>query len=136
MGAFVAPTWGERNFTIMLAFEFVFFCAMIFNFLKEFTKDGQVTPIRDLKLIAEKYIFKGNFMFDFIQLIPFPLILTLKGGRESHFYIIKCTRVIDGFRLFDIKKVMAALRKFHQNRLEKIIIRDPVMAENKLVNQN
>ena len=33
MGAFVAPVWGERNFTIMLAFEFVFLCSMGFKFL-------------------------------------------------------------------------------------------------------
>ena len=135
--AFVKPTsWGDRNFFIMLGFEFIFLCGMTFNFLKEFTKDGQVTPIRDLKLIAEKYIFHGNFFIDIIQLIPFPLLLSLKAGRESKLYIIKCTRVIDGFRLFDIKKVMAALRKFYRNRLEKIILRDPVRAIDKVSNQN
>jgi hypothetical protein len=62
--------------------------------------------------------------------------LNLEAGRESKLYIIKCTRVIDGFRLFDIKKVMAALRKFYRNRLEKIILRDPVRAIDKVSNQN
>ena len=120
MGAFVAPKWGERNFTIMLGFEFIFLCSMAFNFLKEFTRDGQVTPTRDLRLIAENYM-RGDFFFDLIQIIPFPLILSLEDGRESRFYVIKCTRVIDGFRIFDIKKVMAFIRKFYKNRLEKVI---------------
>jgi hypothetical protein len=49
MAAFEAPHFGERNFTIMLCFEFVFLCSMGFKFLVEFTKDGQTIPTRDLK---------------------------------------------------------------------------------------
>jgi len=49
MAAFAAPKAGENNFTIMLGFEFVFLLSMGFNFLREFTKDGQTIPTRDLK---------------------------------------------------------------------------------------
>ena len=73
---------------------------MTFKFLLEFTKDGQIVPIRDLKQIAERYI-RRDFIFDLIPLIPFPLILSLKKGRESHLYFIKCVRVIRGLRIFD-----------------------------------
>ena len=48
MAAFEAPSFGERNFTIMLAFESIFALSMGFKFLREFTKEGQTTPTRDL----------------------------------------------------------------------------------------
>ena len=80
MAAFAAPSFGERNFTIMLAFETIFALSMGFKFLKEFTKPGQPTPTRDLAKIAERYL-KSDFIYDFIPLIPFPHILNLEHGR-------------------------------------------------------
>jgi hypothetical protein len=133
MAAFVAPKWGERNFFIMLGFEFIFLMSMGFKFLCEFVKDGAVTPTRDLKQIAERYL-RGDFISDLIPLIPFPLILTLEKGRQSHFYIIKCIRLFNGFMIFDIQKISILMSRFNILRLDGIIRRDPVQAENKLLN--
>ena len=83
--------------------------------------------------IAERYL-KSEFIFDFIPLIPFPLILKLSNGREYHFYIIKCVRVITGFKIFDSKKIMLELRKYYRRRLENVIRNDPLLAENRLLN--
>ena len=98
MAAFVAPKFGEKNFTIMLIFESVFLVSMGLKFFREFTKDGQTLPTKDLKQIAERYL-KTDFIYDLIPLIPFPLIMDF-DGRESHLYLVKCTRMINGFRIF------------------------------------
>ena len=85
--------------------------------------------------IAEHYI-RSDFIYDLIPLIPLPLILELDDGRQSHFYIIKCMRVVNGFRVFDVNVIMQEIRKFNQRRLQNIIDHDPILAENKLLNQN
>jgi hypothetical protein len=57
-------------------------------------------------------------------------------GRESHFYLIKCTRSIIGFSIFDIRKIMTSIRKAYKRKLEFVIKNDPLMAQNKLIDQN
>lgn len=119
--------WGEQNFFIMLGFEFIFLVHMGTKFLCEFVKDGAVSPTRDLKKIAERYI-RTEFFLDFIPLIPFPLILTLKYGREHHFYLVKCIRLFNSFLLFDLNLINRKIRALYFNKLENIIKNDPVLA--------
>lgn len=111
----------------MLIFESVFLIDIALKFLVSFTKDGETIPTKDLSKIAQRYLRKG-FIFDFIPLIPFPLFLDL-DHREAHFYIIKCIRIINGFKLFNIRVVMSDVRRVFTNRLDKIIANDPIAAE-------
>ena len=111
----------------MLAFEFIFLLNMGSKFLCEFVKDGSQTPTRDLKKIAERYL-RSDFALDFIPLIPFPLILSLKYGREHHYYLIKCLRLLNSFLLFDLKIINRKIRDLYFNKLENIIKNDPVLA--------
>ena len=69
-----------------------------------------------MKQIAERYI-RDDFIYDLIPIIPFPLILELDWGRQSHMYIIKCMRVVNGFRVFDVNVIMQEIRKFQKRRL-------------------
>ena len=77
-------------------------------------------------MIADKYL-KSDFIFDLIPLVPLPLILDL-DGRESHFYIVKCIRMINGFFVFDLKAISREIRKFYFKKLERVIRNDPVLA--------
>lgn len=126
IAAFRYPVFGDQNFTVMLSFEFVFLCSIGFKFLCEFTQDGATTPTRDLKMIADKYI-RSEFILDLIPLIPIQLMLDF-DGRESHLYIIKCIRMINGFRVFDLNAISREIRKFYFIKLERIIRNDPVLA--------
>lgn len=56
MAAFHKPLPGSDLFNLMVYFEFIFFCQIVFKFLEEFTKDGQTTPTRDLTEISTKYL--------------------------------------------------------------------------------
>jgi hypothetical protein len=78
MAAFKSPTPDHHLFKVMLYFEFIFFCEIVFKFFEEFTKDGQTIPTRSLYEIGMKYL-KGQFIYDFIPLIPFPYLLPLNG---------------------------------------------------------
>ena len=50
MAAFKSPTPDHHLFKVMLYFEFIFFCEIVFKFFEEFTKDGQTIPTRSLSL--------------------------------------------------------------------------------------
>ena len=101
---------------------------MGFKFLKSFTKDGEIIPTIDLGEIASRYL-KGQFIFDFVPLIPISSFFEFHG--DNHFYFIKCIRVVNGFALFDIKHIMADVRKMFTKRLDNIIANDPLAATDK-----
>lgn len=79
MAAFKSPKPEDDLFKVMLYFEFIFFCEIIFKFFEEFTKDGQTIPTRSLAEIGNRYL-KGQFIYDFIPLIPLPYLLPFLGG--------------------------------------------------------
>ena len=88
---------------------------IILKFLKSFTKDGETMPTIDLAKIAERYL-KGQFVLDFIPLIPLSSIFSFHG--HGHLYIVKCIRIINGFSLFNVSEMMADIREFFSKRLE------------------
>lgn len=79
MAAFNSPKPEDDLFKVMLYFEFIFVCEIIFKFFEEFTKDGQTIPTRSLAEIANRYL-KGQFIYDFIPMIPLPYLLPFLGG--------------------------------------------------------
>jgi hypothetical protein len=78
---------------------------------------------------------RSDFIFDFIPLIPFPYILNLQG-KEVHLFVIKIMRLVNGFRIFNVYHIMQGIKKFQQNRLNKIIETDPMKAEDTISDQN
>lgn len=133
MAAFRAPKPGDSLHYWMIVFESTFLLDMVFKFLKSFTKDGETVPTTDLAKIARRYL-RGQFAFDFIPLIPIASVFEFHG--DNHLYIIKCIRVINCFALFDIRLIMADVRKIFTRRLDKIIANDPLAATDKTIDQN
>jgi len=73
---------------------------IIVNFFKEYTPDGSQMPIKNVKQIAIRY-FKGNFMFDFIMIFPFPFIL-VGYQYTNYFYLIKIWRFWRGAGVLNV----------------------------------
>jgi hypothetical protein len=49
------------------------------NFFIEYKSDEKLLPIRDLAMIAERYL-KGTFLLDFLAFMPFvPIITTVNN---------------------------------------------------------
>jgi hypothetical protein len=67
---------------------------MLIQFLVEYTPPGQLVPVKDISLISMRYL-RGEFLKDFIPIIPLQL-LTLNNGDERLFFIIKIMRLIKG----------------------------------------
>jgi hypothetical protein len=81
---------------------------MMTQFSLEYRNEGEKTPIRDPGKIAINYL-KKDFALDLLTLIPF-FFLNLKRYRENLFYLIKMLRIIKGFNLFDVPRIMAYIK--------------------------
>ena len=89
---------------------------------------GEKIAIRDLSKIGTNYLY-SKFPLDFITIIPFQY-LTLKRNRQYIFYIIKMTRIIRGFHLFDIGNMMQFVKTYYVNRITRLIEEKPALGSN------
>jgi len=53
----------------------LFLVDIVINFFIEYKSDEKLLPIRDLALIAERYL-KGTFLLDFLAFTPFVPVIT------------------------------------------------------------
>jgi hypothetical protein len=89
--------------------------SMALKFLVEFKKDGSTIYERDLREIATRYI-NGQFIYDIIPLFPFAYIFTL-DGHSHNLLMIKCGRMLIGFKIFNVGKIMEFIKKRQTIRL-------------------
>jgi len=94
LAAFKHPGVNLKQLYTELTFEGIFLVTLLVNFITDYMEDGNPTPVRDLNKICQRYL-KGQFIFDFIPLIPLPH-LTLWHGQEKYFYLIKVVRLVIG----------------------------------------
>ena len=78
---------------------------------------------------------KGNFMMDMIPLIPLQWI-SLPKNRDRLFYLIKTMRIVQGFILFDVRGIVRAVKKANRKEIKRICREDPVLADDKNVDNN
>ena len=70
MAAFENPHPGTFLYKINMVYEIIFLISLISNFLVEYQDEGMPKPVRDISKICWRYL-KGQFLFDFIPLVPF-----------------------------------------------------------------
>jgi hypothetical protein len=62
--------------------EFCFLIDIALNFFIEYKSDEKLLPIRDLALIAERYL-KGTFLLDFLAFTPFVPVITSSSNAAN-----------------------------------------------------
>jgi len=93
----------QASFSLRLtvAFELIFAFSILTKFLTDYKPDGETEHVKSLSKITSKYLH-GDFIFDLIPLIPLPFIFKNVFCQSKLFYMIKCIRVLNGFKLFDV----------------------------------
>lgn len=124
----------EDQNRLMLYFESFFLISMILKFLVEFKPDGSTIYVRDLREIAIRYL-NGQFINDLIPLFPFAYIFDL-DGHANNLLMIKCSRMIVGFKIFNVGKIMGYIKARQTRRLQKIIDTDYNRANDRELDQN
>lgn len=112
----------------------MFLISLCVNFLVDYKPEGEENKIKDLNKIGIRYL-KGQFLYDFIPLIPLQA-LSLRGQKERLFFVIKIIRLLNGFKIFQVAKIMKVIKSHYQKKLDDLIIENPELADNMDIDNN
>ena len=104
----------DKNKTMSAIFEVIFLVYALIQFFKDDNDDINSNDRKKLFRETSKEYFKGNFIYDVIPLIPLQLT-TFSKNRDRLFFLVKTLRIVQGFRLFDVRNLDMAVKK--TNRL-------------------
>ena len=117
--AFDSPSnLGQQVFDFIV--EGFFWLDFTLNFFCEYKDPETYANIRDLKLIAKRYVFRGSFFVDFISVFPFNTLFSTQSLLTKLFRLFRLPRLI---RLIDISRFSQLLKSFFENssRDERIV---------------
>ena len=104
------PPYYPRLLTFSYVFESMFFLYTILQFIKEYTPEFQLTPVRNLKLICRNYL-ETQFKWDIIPLIPLQEI-KFGNNRNRLFFLIKLIRLFKGLKMFNVNAMMTFVKEY------------------------
>jgi hypothetical protein len=116
-GTYELPPPGDWFFTLMLFYEIFFLFSIGFKFILEIKTSENAIPIRNHKLIAERYL-TGEFPLDIITLVPAAYMIHTEGHLEKHLQMLKIFRIYRGFKIFDIQKIMQIFKHYYRDKLD------------------
>ena len=99
---------------IMICFELIFAVQIFLSFFLSYKDDETQKRVVTLKLTASKYLH-DQFLMDLIPLVPLQFI-SLYNKRECLFYIIKANRLLTGFQLFEVHRLMDTIKIIYKKR--------------------
>ena len=96
--------------------------------MTDYKPDGETEHVKSLTKIASRYLH-GDFLLDFIPLIPLTYIFKSFYCQAKLFYIIKTVRVLNGFKLFNVANMFAKIKELSKSYLESLIKNNHSLAE-------
>jgi len=96
---------------VTIIFELVFAVSILSRFLTDYTPDGETEAVKSLSKISNRYI-KSDFAWDLIPLLPLPIIFKGFWKEAKLLYMIKCIRIVNGLKLFNITLMLNGIKKF------------------------
>ncbi len=99
--------------------EAFFLADIIFRFLQEYISEDDYFPVRDIKMLAIRYI-KGSFFFDFLAFIPFNMLIVDKEAKQLS-QLFKLLRLPRMFNLLKVRTFKTIIDSYYQKRLERVI---------------
>ena len=124
----------KEEMLIIYIFESIFLVHMLLQFIKEYRLEDKNEVITQLLEIIINYI-KTGFLIDLIPLLPFWL-MKLPRQRQRLFLLLKMIRLVKGFTLFDVPKMMEVVKSGFQKNLHYIVENDEELANNREIDNN
>ena len=118
--AFVTPTnKGVKIFEDIV--EYLFMLDLVINFFHSYVDQETYEEVRDLKLIARKYIYKGWFSIDFVSVFPFKWFIS--SDKTVLTKLLRLLRLPRLIKLIDIARFKRVIKSFkgNESRDEKIL---------------
>ena len=92
--------------------EFFFWLDLALNFLQSYKHPETYEIIKDLKTIAQNYVFHGWFFIDFISVFPFQMLMQTQSDVTKLFRLCRLPRLI---KLIDISRFNKLLKSLMSN---------------------
>lgn len=118
----------------MIIIESFFLIHFLLQFILEYQIEGY-PPVRDISKIAKNYIYQGSFTIDLICLLPLTVV-QLRRNRQLLFFIVKLIRLMKGFSLLDVQKLMNSIKKRQLVKSQQLVEAYPDMANDTVVDHN
>ena len=137
ISAFGVPVHPEPLWYINMIYEGIFLISLLLNFITAYKPQGDMSkPVKNINMISTRY-FKGNFIFDFLPLIPFADIIVFDSGIQRLFYLIKLMRFFTGFNVIsNMQNIMYFPIQYYKKKIERIIRTDAYLANNTEIDNN
>ena len=106
--------------------EVFFWVDLILNFFQEYKDPETYENVRNHKLIAKRYIFKGYFVFDAISVFPFTALFSSDAILTKLLRLLRLPRLA---KLINTSRVNQLMKSFLENssRDERIVTQHIVM---------
>ena len=109
---------------------------MIKCFLTDYRVEGESFPEKNFFKIAQRYL-KGEFLIDFIPLVPIPLMLNLHTFPDGKlFYLLKIVRLKRGLEVFNVQAWIRGLKEQKKEALIKKCEEHPEIGEDNINDHN
>ena len=99
---------------ISAIYEVIFLIYALIQFFKDDNDDINSNDRKKLFRETSVKYFKGNLIYDVIPLIPLQLT-SFSKNRDRLFYLVKTLRIVQGFRLFDVRNLDRAVKKTNRS---------------------
>ena len=117
--------FGNNEYKNIKFFEMIFCIDIIINFFTEIPPlDESEKPERRIKVIVKAYL-KGEFILDFLPIIPFDWMVPERDRIHRLLYLFKIIRLKRGLRLFNANKIMLFVKKMFKDQLLYVIEKKP-----------
>jgi hypothetical protein len=109
--------------------ECIFAFDIVFQFLTDFTPDGETIPIRDLGKIAAHYM-AGDFYFDLVP--TFPITFFLDNSKSEIWrllYWVKVIRIATALEIYNVRAMVNYIKNRNKELVLRQIEKDPTKAD-------
>lgn len=131
--AFVTPS--NENIKIFEeVVEYLFMIDLVSNFFHSYVDQDTYEEVKDLKLIARKYVYKGWFFIDFISVFPFKWFISSKKTTLTK--LLRLLRLPRLIKLIDISRFKKLIKSFggkNESRDEKIVAQHIILYVYKII---
>jgi hypothetical protein len=114
--------------------EYLFMLDLVSNFFHSYVDQDSYEEVRDMKMIARKYVYKGWFLIDFVSVFPFKWFIS--SNKTTLTKLLRLLRLPRLIKLIDISRFKKLIKSFggsSESRDEKIVAQQIILYVYKII---
>jgi len=113
--------------------EYLFMLDLVSNFFHSYVDQDTYEEVKDIKLIARKYVYKGWFFIDSVSVFPFKWFIS--SNKTTLTKLLRLLRLPRLIKLIDISRFKKLIKSFggNESRDEKILAQHIILYVYKII---